>query len=314
VDAGAAPVSLPGTPPGIGFDDVRFSGTLSMLLVPAGRTGNLDLIDPSSEVVTHVGGFSTADSYSGDDTFGVTSADEGNALVYAADRTSMTLSVVDPKKLTIVAKATLAGNPGYVRYVAPTNEIWVTEPTKNQIEVFTLPTSPSAAPTQAATIPVPGGGPESLEIDAAGGRAYTNGATSTIAIDVTTRAVASQWSNGCSVSKGIAIDSAQGWVMALCQEGMVVVLAADGGATLGTAKVGGGVDQVTYDPSSKRLYVPGPASASMSVVSLGSSGKPTVLGSIQTTNDAHCAVAAGLGSVYVCAPSAGALLFVRDPF
>ena len=180
--------------------------------------------------------------------------------------------------------------------------------------MFSLPTSTSTPPSQAAIIAVPGGGPESLEIDAMGGRAYTNGSTSTIAIDLTTRAVSSQWSNGCTTSKGLAIDSAQGWVMALCQEGMVVVLAAEGGATIGTATVGGGVDQASYDSLRKRLYVPGPVQASMSVVSLGSDGKPTVLGSIETTNDAHCAVSAGLGSVYVCSPSTGALLFVRDPF
>ncbi|MGH7297819.1 MAG: YncE family protein, partial [Polyangiaceae bacterium] len=286
VDAGAAPVAMPGTPPGVGFDELRFSGTLSRLLVPAGRTGNLDLVDPSSEAIIAVGGFSTSDTYSGDDTFGVTSADEGNALVYAVDRTTSTLAVVDPKKLTIVAKVSLAATPGYVRYVAPTNEVWVTEPSRNQIEVFTV-ADPSTPPAAAATIAVPGGGPESLEIDAAGGHAYTNGTTSTIAIDLTARAVSDQWSNGCTTSRGIAIDPTNGWLMPVCQEGLVVVLAAQGGATIGTASVGGGVDQVSYDSQAKRLYVPAAAAAAMSVVSLGSNGMPKVLGSIQTTNDAH---------------------------
>ncbi|HEX8796411.1 MAG TPA: hypothetical protein VF765_35915, partial [Polyangiaceae bacterium] len=63
VDAGSVPVMLPGGSPGIGFDDVRFSGTLSQILVPAGRSGNLDLVDPSSEVPTPVGGFASSPTY-----------------------------------------------------------------------------------------------------------------------------------------------------------------------------------------------------------------------------------------------------------
>jgi hypothetical protein len=311
---------MPGGSGGIGFDDLRFSPTLSMLLVPAGRTGNLDLVDPSSEGVSPVEGFSTAATYSGDDTFGVTSADEGNALVYAADRTAGTLSIVDPKAKTVLSHVTLAATPGYVRYVAPTNEVWVTEPSQHQIEVFTLGASGSVAPVHAATIAVPGG-PESLEvavptvaIDAGGhAYAYTHTATTTVALDVGGRSVATSWSNGCATSMGIAVDAANGWVVSACAEGMLVVQSTEG-ATLGTVAVGAGVDQIAYDARTMRLYVPGPMAAAMSVVSLAAGGVPKLLGSVQTPKDAHCAVTNGGGSVYVCAPSAGALLFIQDPF
>ncbi|HEY1697214.1 MAG TPA: hypothetical protein VGG39_33870 [Polyangiaceae bacterium] len=314
VDAGAAPLAVPGGTAGIGFDDLRFSGTLSRILVPAGRTGDLDLLDPSSEIIASVGGFSTSDTFSGDDTFGVTSADEGNAIVYAVDRTSKTLAAVDPKSKSIASTVALATTPGYVRFVAPTNEVWVTEPSAGQIEVFTVTTSASTAPVHASVIAIPGGGPESLEIDAAAAMAYTNTTTQTVQIDVNKHAISATWSNGCSTSKGLAIDSTNQWVMPACEEGRIVVLAAQGGATIGTVTVGGGVDQVAYDAQRQRLYVPGPAAAAMSVVGFASNGVPKVLGSIQTTNDAHCAVSAGLGSVYVCAPSRGELLFVQDPF
>jgi hypothetical protein len=320
VDAGSAPVPMPGGSGGIGFDDLRFSATLSMLLVPAGRTGDLDLVDPSSEGVVSVTGFSSEPTYGGEDTFGVTSADEGNALVYAVDRTSKMLAVVDPKGRTILAQTTLAATPGYVRYVAPTNEVWVTEPAMQQVEIFTLGTSPSTAPAHAATIGV-GGGPESLEIYVppgapdAGKRAYayTNTSSATVEIDVAARSVSASWPNGCATSRGIAVDSANGWVMVACEEGMVVVLSTQG-ATLGTATVGAGLDQIAYDPQTLRLYVPSPTAAAMSVVSLGTNGAPKVLGSVLTRNDTHCAVTNGGGSVYVCAPSEGAILFIQDPF
>jgi DNA-binding beta-propeller fold protein YncE len=321
VDAGGQAIVLPGAPPGIGFDDLRFSATLSLLLVPAGRTGNMDLFDPSSEAVSTIGGFSSAAAYSGDDTFGVTSADEGNGTVYAVDRTAKTLAVIDPKTKKVVAQTAVAATPGYVRYVATTNdagtsagEVWVTEPSQQQIEVFALGSSPSVAPTHSAVIGV-GGGPESLAIDAATNTAYTHTGTATVAIDVAGHSIAHQWPNGCTTSRGIAVDPAHGWVMSACQEGRVVVLDGQSGTTLGeNDKVGGGVDQVAYDPQSMRLYVPAAAASSVAVLVLGSNGAPTLLGSMQATNDAHCAVTSGNGYVYVCSPSQGALVFEKDPF
>ncbi len=312
-DAGAAPVALPGGAAGIGFDDMGFSATLGYVLVPAGRTGELDLVDPSSEEISPVGGFSTAATYVGGDTFGVTSADEGNALVYAVDRTSRTLAVVDPRQKAIVAHTTLAATPGYVRYVAPTNEVWVTEPSMQQIEVFTLSGSAPTAPVHAMTIGV-GSGPESLEIDALHRTAFTHQTNATVAIDVVAHQIVSTWPNGCTTSRGLAVDPGNGWVISACEEGLIVVLAEKGGATLGTVAVGGGVDRITYDDQRQRLYVPTPAVSELDIIGLAATGTPQVLGVERTTNDAHCAVTAGGGAVYVCAPSLGELLFIQDPF
>jgi DNA-binding beta-propeller fold protein YncE len=313
VDAGAVVLTLPAGAPGIGFDDLRFSGSLSELLVPAGRSGSLDLVDPSSEAIGVVPGFSSEPMFGGDDTFGVTSADEGGGFVYAVDRTLALLSVVDPKMRTVVASTSLLETPGYVRYVAATGELWVTEPAQQQIEVLALGQNASSAPTHSSAIAV-AGGPESLAIDPTAQRAYTHTPTTTVAIDIPSHTVVGAWSNGCAMSRGIAVDSGHGWVIAACQEGRVAVLDGHTGAMLGMAAVGAGVDQVAYDADNARLYVPGPAAAAMSVVHLGSNGTPKVLGSIRTPSDSHCAVAAGAGSVFVCAPSLGALLFVSDPF
>src|SRR5262249_31072331 len=52
-------VQLPGGEPGIGLDDLRFSSRLGKLVVAAGRTGSVDLVDPRSLEVTAIGGFST---------------------------------------------------------------------------------------------------------------------------------------------------------------------------------------------------------------------------------------------------------------
>lgn len=313
VDAGSKPVTLPGAAPGIGLDDVRFSATLSQILVPAGRSGNLDLVDPSSEVPTPIGGFSSSPTYTGDDSFGVTSADEGGGTVYATDRTTNRLTAIDGRARKVVASVMLAATPGYVRYVAPTNEVWVTEPASKQIEIFSLPTTSSMPPTSSGTLSVPAA--ESLVIDATSGTAFTNGDASTYAIDVAKHMVSGTWSNGCKTARGLAVDATHGWVMVACEGGFVSVIDEKTGKTIGGVTTGSGLDQVSYDTSTLRLYVPSPNTGAMAIVHLDpKSGMPTILGSVDTTKGSHCVVAAGGRALFVCAPATGQLLFVNDPF
>ena len=67
----------------------------------------------------------------------------------------------------ILVQVPLASAPDYVRYVAATKEVWVTEPGKSRIEIFALS---NARPSHVGFIDVPGG-PESLAIDEKRGRA-----------------------------------------------------------------------------------------------------------------------------------------------
>src|SRR5437762_1248233 len=94
------------------------------------------------------------------------------------------------------------GAPGIgfddMRFVAPRSEVWVTEPDAEKIEIFTVPTGATPTPVHAADIAVRGG-PESLVVDAAHGRAYTHlWHGQTFAIDVAARSIAARWPNGCS--------------------------------------------------------------------------------------------------------------------
>lgn len=313
IDAGATPLSLPGGAAGIGFDDMRFSPTLAQLLIPAGRTGSLDLVDPSSEELTAIPGFPTAASYTGDATFGVTSADEGDDTIFATDRTTRTLTRIDPKAKAVTATFALAATPGYVRYVALTHEVWVTEPSARQIEIVSLAGADGGVGlSAAATLAVDGA--ESLELDPAAGLAFTGASTSTIAIDVSKRAIIATWPNGCKSSRGLAVDPGHGWVLAACNEGRLVVLSEHTGAMLGAVTTGGGVDRIAYDAKRTRAYVPSPASASLAVVALTATGVPKVLGSVQATPDAHCVVTPGAGEIFVCVPSKGQIAYLFDPF
>ncbi len=304
----AVPVALPLGAPGIGLDDLGFAGALHRVLVPAARSGTLDLIDPDTGAVSAVPGFSAKARYAGGHDFGVTSADSGDGLLFAVDRSSHKLSVVDPGARAIVASAPLAASPDYVRFVQGRRELWVTEPDRDQIEIFALPRGPRPTPQHLARIAI-AGGPESLVIDAARGRAYTHlwhGAT--LAIDLQTRGVVARFDNGCGGSRGIALDSARDLLFAGCAEGKAVVLQASNGHVLDSATVGAGVDIIDYDARRARLSVPSARSATLSVFAVSPRGKLTRLVVAPAVSGAHCVTSDDRGRPWVCDPGHGRLL------
>src|SRR5919201_230406 len=196
------PLSLPGGEGGIGFDDLRFSADLHHLLVPAGASGRLDLVDPKTQGISEIAGFSTAPQRERGHSQGTTSADSGDGLVYASDRTAGTLVIVDPGAKRIVSSVKLGGTPDYVRWVAPLREVWVTEPGAKVIEMWRLTDKAPPKLASVGTLEV-SDGPESLEIDTARRRAYANTwHDQTVAIDLDKRAIASRWRNGCDGARG----------------------------------------------------------------------------------------------------------------
>ena len=77
-----AAIAMPGGEAGIGFDDLVFSSTLGKLLVPAGRTGMLDLVDLSTGKVASIPGFTVRKDFPGGHDDGVTSVAEGEGLLF----------------------------------------------------------------------------------------------------------------------------------------------------------------------------------------------------------------------------------------
>lgn len=304
-------IPIPEGQGGVGFDDLRFSSSLGRVLVPAGRTGALVLLEPRNWVVTRIGGFSTKADYTGGHDDGVTSADAGRGYVFVTDRTAQRLAVVDPADGRVVSSAKLAASPDYVRYVSPTDEVWVTQPDKEQIEVFRLEGNPPR-PLHASFIEVKGG-PESLVVDAGRRMAFSHlWKGQTVVIGLKSHTVTATWKNGCEGSRGIALDEENGFVFAGCAEGRGVVLDEKSGKILGRLDAGGGVDVIDYNPVLRHLYLPGGKSATMAIAEVQSDGRLRLLRTVQTAASAHCVTADAFGFVYVCDPRAGSLLVVPD--
>jgi DNA-binding beta-propeller fold protein YncE len=269
------------------------------------------LVEPSTREITSVSGFAASDERARGHEQGTTSADEGGDFIFAIDRSTKLLDVVDPKQRKIVATAPLAGSPDYVRWVEATREVWVTEPDDERIEVFSATGAPKVQ--HSAFIKVEGG-PESLVIDAKRQRAFTHLWKSTsVAVDLRTRSIVAKWQNGCSGSRGIAVDEARGFLFVGCSEGKAAALAVDHeGKILSTLTTGSGVDVIAYSPTKMHLYVPGAKSATLTIARVSPSGELTSLGVLPTAKGAHCVTADDREGIWVCRPESGDLLYFAD--
>lgn len=315
VEPALAPIAIPHGEGGVGFDELRYSPRLGRVLVPAGGTGQLVLVDPATGALETVAGFGHAARYSGGHGDGTTSCDEGPACLFAIDRTAKVLAVVDPVAKRISSTVALAGAPDYVRYVAATNEVWVTEPDSDQLEIFSLSDAQPPVATHTAFVRTPGG-PESLVIDTQRGRAYTHQWEGmTLAIDVAQRTIVGRWPNGCGGSRGIALDVARGLLFVACAEGVAAVLdVKSDGRVLSKTDTGSGVDIVDYDATLGHFYLPSASDASLAIFGVSTAGELALLGKLQTTKHSSCVVTDGAGRLFVGDPAAGRVLALRDTY
>jgi hypothetical protein len=310
----ADPIELPDGKGGIGFDDMLWSPALQRVLVPAGRTGRLALVDPKTRAVTTVDGFSKAAASGEGHGAGTTSADAGGGFLFASDRNQRVVDIIDPAARRIVASVKLGGGPDYVRWVEPLGEVWVTEPNKKSIEYFHF--DRAATPprlTRLGAIDI-ADGPESLVIDVARGRAYTHTwHDRSVAIDLKGHRVVATWANGCKGARGIALDGARGWLFVGCDEGKATCLdVAHDGKLLGSVATAKGVDIIAWSAKLNHLYVPGGDDALLSIVAVGANGELSVAGTAKSAADAHCVATDDAGHAYVCDPQHGRVLVVDD--
>jgi hypothetical protein len=319
----------------ISFNDLEYDAQLGRVIVPAGATGRLALIDPNTLGIKLYSGFSQADPASNQKA-GTISAVFVRGLIFALDEGVQKIVVVDPVAGKILGAAPLQAAPDYIRYVAATNELWVTQPDKGQIEVFTLPDNNPPIPVSNGVIPV-GDGPEALVIDKARGLAYTNQPTigKTAVIQVQTRGIIAEWGNGCSKARGMALDEDHGTLFIACNEGKVVMLdTTNDGQQITSQNYGSGLDDIGYNPHLHHVYVPSGGSAILAIYGIQVLAAPPVttaptagptstsngslilvrLGTADTTAKARCLATDDHDNIWVCDPNKGQVLLIKDTF
>jgi len=310
--AGPAPIPVPGGGGGVGFDDLLFSSALGRFLVPGGRTGSVFLLNPGTRKLEALGHLSKIETWQGGHGQSATSADARADTLFVADRTSRRLVAIPVRGDAPAVDAPLESGPDYVRWVEPTKEVWVTEPEAAAIEVFRFEGGAKPALVRAGKIAV-ADGPESLVIDPAHGRAFTNTwHDRTLALGIGDRAIGAQWSNGCKGARGLAADLDHGLLFVGCAEGAATVIDTAKGKLTGRATTGAGVDIVAYAGSTRRLYVPSAKAGTLEVLAVEADGSLRPLRRVPAAEGSHCVAADEQGHVVVCDPRGGRLLFYED--
>jgi hypothetical protein len=310
---GPTPIVVPGGEGGIGFDDLVFSGALGRFVVPGGRTGSVFLLDPATRRLEALGRLSKLPTWQGGHGQSATSADATADTLFVADRTSQRLFAIPVHGDAPAAETPLESGPDYVRWVEPTGEVWVTEPEASAIEVFRFQRGARPALVRAAKIAVPDG-PESLVIDPAHGRAFTNTwHDRTLGIGLKDRAIGAQWSNGCKGARGLAADVEHGLLFVGCAEGAATVIDTAGkGRVTGKATTGAGVDIVAFAVGARRLYVPSGKAGTLEVFGVDDDGSLRSLRRLPAAMQSHCVAVDERGHVVVCDPRGGRLLLYED--
>lgn len=283
--------------------------------VPAGNTASVDVMEATTDQVTRIEGFRTAEveRHGVKRTVGPSSATVGDGVVYVGNRGDSSVCAVDAQSLKVGPCVTLDAMPDGLAYVASAKEVWVTLPRDNSIAV--VDAAVGGALTRKSTIRLDGQ-PEGFAVDDARGLFYTNleDQNRTLTIDTKSRRVTSSWLSGCDADgpRGLALDGDLDLLLVACTNRVIVRDARRDGKTLATMDVGDGVDNIDYVRPRHELYAAAGRAATLTIAHLGRDGVLTPLAMVPTAPGARNAVATDEGTAYV-ADSIGGKIIVVGP-
>ncbi len=308
--------ALPGaSADGISMDYLVFDPATHAVWVPAGNTGAVDVVDPSTGKVRQVTGFPTAEMGSGDRkrVVGPSSATVGSGTIYIGNRGDSTVCAVNPKTLTRGICHKVDSMPDGLAYVAATKEVWVTTPRDKSIRILDATTLDEKAKLTFD------GNPEGFAVDGKRGRFYTNMEDKdlTLAIDLKTHKTVATWKPACGEDgpHGLRIDEKAGQLFIACSTRSEVMDVAHDGAILSSIDTGDGVDDIDYSEATHLLYIGAAKAGILTVARADANGKLTIVAKVPTHTGARNAAVTSDGEVYLGHSGLGKLsdLVVASP-
>ncbi len=318
------PLSLPGATGVVTLDYFAYDRSTGRLWVPASNTGNVDVIDESSDAVSQVTGFKTGEvELRGRKvTLGPTAVSIGDGVVYIGNRGDSSLCLIDAHSLkrgeclqVAPPSAGPAAAPDGVVYVAATRELWITtgapplgiNSADKSIQVFDA-SDPRHLKLK-TKIPL-NGSAEGYAVDNQRGLFYTNieETEKTVAIDVRSHKVVSEWETGSSDLQGLALDSMRGFLFVACGDHVVSLDLDRGGKITDSIGTEAGLDNIDYSPEQKVLYAAASVAASLTIAEVDDRGKFHVRATVSTVKGARGVIAAKGETAYLIDPAEGRIL------
>ena len=307
-------IALPGAPAdGVVLDYLAVDRARHRVWVPAGGTGNTDVIDTRTQELRRVEKFPTAEveRRGKKRVVGPSSATVGDGVVYVGNRGDSSVCAVDATTLARGGCVTVPSMPDGLAFIARTKEVWVTTPRDQSICV--LDVSTPAAPKLAGSIKLEGE-PEGYAVDDGRGLFYTNleDKDRTLRIDTATRKVTAAWMPACGEDgpKGLALETKDQLLMVACPDHVEVLAAMTDGRILSKVETGEGVDNLDYLPQKRLLYVAAAGAATLTVAKLEEPGTLKQVATSATAKGARNAVVTDDGTAYIADGPDGKILIV----
>jgi hypothetical protein len=307
-------IALPDAPAdGVNMDFIAYDHAHHRVWVPAGNTGNVDVVDVTNGQIAKVGGFVTSEveRQGKKRAVGPSSAAVGVGVVYIGNRGDSSVCVIDAGSLRKGACVKLDSMPDALAYVGSTKEIWATTPRDNSITIIDAGTPGALTVKTKMSLE---GQPECFAVDDARGVFYTNleDRDRTLAIDIKSRKVVQTWLPHCGEGgpKGLALDPKLDFLFVACSDRVKVLDAGHDGKELSAIDTGAGVDNIEYLQARRELYVGAGRAATLTVASVDSRGKlkPEIV--VPTATGARNAVVTEDGFAYLTDSRDGKLLVV----
>ena len=304
--AAATPLRFPADAPVV-MDYLAADG--ARVWAPGGNTGKVFLLEGGK--FKSVDGFATKEGRN-KMMMGPSSVTVGKGAVYVGNRGDSKIWAIDSKSLEKKGSVEMPSTPDGTFYVASTNEVWVTTPRDNSIQIVDVK-DPAALKIVGK---IAADGPEGYAVDASKGIVYTNleDKDATVAIDAKTRKIVSTWEHTCGKDgpRGLAIDEQRGILFVGCATQGLLALDAKTGARKGRIETGEGVDNIDYLPSKRLLYATAGRSEKLTVAHLEDDGSLKVVTTTPVGKGCRVVVSTEDGTAYA-ADSAGGQLWVLKP-
>src|SRR5438045_1864733 len=300
------PISLPGASGVVALDYFAYDRATGKVWVPASNTGNVDVIDESSDAVSQVTGFKTGEvELRGRKiTLGPTAVSVGDGVVYIGNRGDSSLCVIDAltlKREECRQVAPPSAGPGAPPIGVPSAD--------KAIQVFDV-SEPRHLKLK-LKIPLDGSA-EGYAVDNQHGLFYTNieEAGKTVAIDVRSHKVVAEWKVHDDL-QGLTLDSARGFLFVACGDHVVSLDVAHGGRLIDSLVTGPGLDNIDFSPAKKLLYAAASIRATLSIIEVGDDGKFRLQSLVPTVKGARGVVAGKGETAYLIDPVEGRILKLK---
>ncbi|MGA7796067.1 MAG: YncE family protein [Candidatus Acidiferrales bacterium] len=178
--------------------------------------------------------------------------------IYITDEGKGVLNIYDGKTYDLVKTVALKVDTDSIGYDPATHYLYIDNGGDNAHETFTmLSVVDTTAATKLADIKVDGDTLEAMSLEKSGDRLFLNNPAKNEVevIDRKTNKIATVWQ--VKLGKGnatMALDESTHRLFVGCRSGAIVIFDSQSGKELQSVPVGRGVDDLMFDPASKRIY------------------------------------------------------------